>query len=747
MFTFPDAKGKRRTSAGGLADNARMHPLPETCGEYLATAARGLEPLLVHELEALGATSVRERGGGVSFSADRATLYRVLLGTRLASRVLMPLARVEALSADRLYEVGCGIDWPALFPATASFAIDVAGRSAALTHTHFAALRLKDAVVDVFRERVGERPNIDTDAPALRLHLHLRRDTAQISLDISNGSLHRRGYRRQAREAPLKETLAAAMLLRADWPRRAEAGQPLVDPFCGSGTLVIEAALMATQTAPGLLRGADFPSPGWSGHDAEAWAAALATARAACRPWQGPPLIGSDRDPEAITVARANAERAGMARWLRFEQADALTRPPPAGEGLLIGNPPYGERIGGEAELVKLYSLFGARLRSHWAGWRVVLLTSGEELPPRLGLRADARHALFNGALPCALLQFDIAAMREGAATEPAADFANRLRKNLRHLGKWARRSGVSCYRLYDADLPEYAIAVDQYLSIAGELHLHVQEYAAPGSVDAARAEARLRGALAALVEVTGVAPDRLHYKLRRAQKGTAQYERQADTGHVFAVEEHGCRLRVNLDDYLDSGLFLDHRPLRLRLQREAAGARMLNLFCYTGAGSVHAARGGARQTVSVDMSNTYLAWARENFAANGVAARVQGEREPIAARGHSLVRADCMQWLTSAARRPERFDLIFCDPPTFSNSKKMEDVFDVQRDHVALIRDSAALLAEGGVLYFSTNRRGFKLDAGALAGLQVQDITAQTLDEDFRRPRPAHRAFRIVRG
>jgi 23S rRNA (guanine2445-N2)-methyltransferase / 23S rRNA (guanine2069-N7)-methyltransferase len=714
---------------------------------YFATAARGLEPLLTRELESLGATALAERNGGVDFQADLPKLYRVLLGTRLASRLLLPLKRVEALSSDALYEAALTLPWPEIFPADARFAIDVAGHSPAITHTHFAALRLKDAVVDVFRERTGGRPDIDTDAPDIRLHLHLRRDAAQISLDISNGSLHRRGYRTQSREAPLKETLAAALLMRAGWPKHAAAGEAFIDPFCGSGTLVIEAAMMATSTAPGLLRGR-FASPRWRAHEPELWAEVLEDVRAACKPWQGPPLIGSDSDAAAIPVAEANAARAGMSQWLRFEHADALTRSAPAASGLMVTNPPYGERLGSEADLIKLYSLFGPRLREAWGGWNVALLTGREDLGPRLGLRAHSRHAFFNGAIPCALLQFDINRRQTDSASPPiqdlAPDFVNRLRKNLRHLGKWARRNGVSCYRIYDADLPDYAVAVDQYLTTDGQTHLHVQEYAAPDSIEPARAEARLRGALAGLVSVTGVPAEALHFKVRRAQKGETQYTRQAETGRFFEVEEHGCRLRVNLDDYLDSGLFLDHRPMRLRLQREAVGKRFLNLFCYTGTASVHAARGGAAQTVSVDLSNTYLEWASENFAANGIHARVLQSYSTERPK-HALVRADCLDWMVKAADQPERYELIFCDPPTFSNSKKMDEVFDIQRDHASLLLAAAKLLAPQGVLYFSTNRRRFKLDTEAMPGLLAEDITAQTLDEDFRRPRPAHRCWRIT--
>jgi 23S rRNA (guanine2445-N2)-methyltransferase / 23S rRNA (guanine2069-N7)-methyltransferase len=358
-------------------------------------------------------------------------------------------------------------------------------------------------------------------------------------------------------------------------------------------------------------------------------------------------------------------------------------------------------------------------------------------------------YSLYNGDLPCKLLLLAIpAAPAAEAPPGSGADFANRLRKNLKHLGKWAKRSGVTCYRVYDADLPDYAIAVDLYLT--DSLHLHVQEYAAPKTIDPVHAERRLREALATLQQVFEVPVSHIHFKVRSPQKGATQYARQTERDTRQQVDEQGCRLWVDLDSYLDTGLFLDHRPLRRRLQVECAHKRFLNLFCYTGTASVHAARGGAAATVSVDLSANYLEWARENLQLNGFAATVlarRPERGASRARAaHTLVQADCLAWLReqAAEKAPPRFDLILCDPPTFSNSKRMEGTLDVQRDHVELILNAVRLLSPGGTLYFSTNRRRFKLDHEALADLAIADITAQTLDEDFKRPPPPHRCWTI---
>lgn len=724
-----------------------------------ATCPRGLEPLLVTELLALGAVEARERSGGVACSGPRELAYRACLWSRLASRVLLPLKSFELHSADDLYAGARTVDWPELFAPESTFSIAVAGRSPAVAHTHYAGLKVKDAIADVFRERCGRRPDVNTDAPDVRIHVHIDRAQATVSLDLSGESLHRRGYRGGTGEAPLKENLACAILLRAGWPEIASRGGALLDPLCGSGTFLIEGAWMAADIAPGLMR-QGFGFEHWLDHVPKLWTELKREAQS--RRDLGlknlPALRGRDLDARVLNFARKNALNAGLGQAIEWQAGDLLdARPFGEVPGLVVTNPPYGERLAAEGEVIKLYSLLGATLKTHFPGWRAAVFTSRPDLGPRIGLRADALHSFYNGDLPCKLLQFNIAAPLPDAPPAGGGEFANRLAKNRKHLGKWTRRSGVSCYRVYDADLPDYALAVDVYETIAGQTHLHVQEYAAPKSVDPVKAEKRLREALAQLQAAYELPAARLHFKQRSVQRGTAQYEKQGEQLNVLEVDELGCTLLVNLDDYLDTGLFLDHRPLRLRLRKEAAGKRVLNLFCYTGAASVQAAMGGAVSTTSVDLSNTYLQWAGRNLSRNGFQSQTR-ERDPRPASGpwrakaaaavrpapHSLVRADCMAWLRDAAQGAARYDLIFCDPPTFSNSKKLTDVFDVERDHPELIGLCAQLLAPGGVLYFSTNKRKFKLDPAAVEHLDCEDITAQTLDEDFRRPPPAHRAWRI---
>jgi 23S rRNA (guanine2445-N2)-methyltransferase / 23S rRNA (guanine2069-N7)-methyltransferase len=717
------------------------------------TCPRGVEALLAAELAPLGLEALQPQRGGVAAQATREAAYRACLWSRLATRVLMPLRRFEAADADALYAAAREIVWSDLFAATSSFAIEVAGRSVGITHTHYAGLKVKDAIADHFRDSGQPRPNVDTERPDIRIHLHLEREHATLSLDLAGDSLHRRGYRRDGVEAPLKENLAAAILQQAGWSQTAAQQMPLLDPMCGSGTLLIEAAWIATDIAPGLLR-KRWGFEHWLDHQPALWQrlrSEAITRRQAGLVQLRPPISGCDLDPRAVDAARDNASRAGVGDCITVGSGDALqVTPPDERPGLIVCNPPYGERLGAEADLIKLYSLLGVHLKQHFGGWRAAVFTARPDLGQRLGLSADRIDAFWNGAIACKLLQFEI---RRPSHPPPFAgegrgggDFANRLRKNLKHLGKWARRSEVSNYRVYDADLPDYALAIDLYAT--PELHAHVQEYAAPKTIEPARAEARLREGLAQLQQVLELPAAHIHYKLRQSQKGDAQYTRQNQTGRFHTVVEHGCRLQVNFDDYLDTGLFLDHRPMRLRLQREARGRRVLNLFCYTGAASVHAAVGGARQTLSLDLSNTYLEWAQRNLLLNDIHARLY-ERPPASGERlapHALLRSDVRQWLTDENRlsQPAQFDLIFCDPPTFSNSKKMDGTLDIQRDHAELIRHCLGLLAPGGTLYFSTNRRGFKLDAALAERAQVEDVTAQTLDEDFKRPPPAHRCWAL---
>jgi 23S rRNA (guanine2445-N2)-methyltransferase / 23S rRNA (guanine2069-N7)-methyltransferase len=707
--------------------------------KFTATAAQGFGDLLASELATLGAIEIRNNGARLSFKGDHATLYRVLLGSRLASRILLPITRVAANDGDTLYREIRAIHWERYFRPHATFAVDAsAGRDAAIHHSHYAALRVKDAIADYFADRFGSRPDVVTDRPDLRIHIELHGSNAHLGLDLSGESLHRRGYRREAGAAPIKESLAAAMLLLAEWPQRASAGSALLDPFCGSGTLLIEAALMAAEIAPGITRDY-FGLSGWKRHDENLWQsirlAAIAERAAAIS--RLPPIIGYDSDPTAIAAARTNIAAAGLGDAITLACHDFGARDwplPSSTNGLLITNPPYGARLGDEASLLPLYRLLGERL-AQMGGWQLALFSTNPTLGAAIGRPPFQRVALKNGPLEGELLRFaapdsaTLAAQKSGSTM-----FGNRLQKNLRQLERWRKQESISAFRAYDADMPEYAVAIDCYDCEDGRW-LHVQEYQAPASIDPLKAQQRLESAVDALPAIFGLTRDRIILKRRERQRGKAQYQRHASEGAFHIVHEGGCRLWVNFHDYLDTGLFLDHRPLRRHLGKIAAGRHLLNLFCYTGSATIHAAVGGAASTTSVDLSATYLDWLESNLELNGLA----DDR-------HTTLQADILPWLEEADRAGAHYDIIFLDPPTFSNSKRMSTTLDIQRDHVTLIRAAAALLAPQGELYFSNNYRRFKLDTAALADLQCDDITRQTLDADFQRTPAPHHCWRITR-
>lgn len=723
--------------------------------EFFITCPKGIEGLLLDELRALGADAARETVAGVYAEGDLELGYRICLWSRLANRVLLILERFPASDAQGLYDGVARVQWADHLEPDGSLAVDFTGQLAGVDNTHFGALRVKDAIVDRLRTPAGVRPSVDKVSPHLRVNVHCRNGEVQLALDLSGNSLHQRGYRLQQGAAPLKENLAAAVLIRANWPALAAQGAALADPMCGSGTFLVEAGLMAADIAPNLHR-QHWGFSHWLQHVPALWQRLHAQAQQRAEAGLArPPLWirGYEADPRLLQPLRNNIQRAGLGEWIKVYQGELATfapNPDRGQTGLIVCNPPYGERLGDTASLVYLYQKLGDVLRTQCTGWQAAIFTGNPELGRRMGIRSHKQYSLFNGALPCKLLMMELQPERyiTGAAPRPAEReegrevvapvesgarlsesaqmFANRLKKNLKTLGKWARQQNISCYRLYDADMPEFAVAIDLYGDWA-----HVQEYAAPASISEDKAQARLQDVLVALPQVLSIPASQVVLKQRQRQTGKQQYQRMDRRGEFMTVTEGQVKLLVNLTDYLDTGLFLDHRPIRLRIAEEARGKRFLNLFCYTASASVHAAVGGARKTTSVDLSKTYLDWARRNLSLNGLSDL------------HQLVQDDVMKWLEQD--RGE-YDLIFIDPPTFSNSKRLDDVFDVQRDHVQLLDMAMARLAPGGVLYFSNNFRRFRLDPALEEKYQVQDISAQTLDKDFQRNTRIHRTWRLSR-
>ncbi|MBN3217593.1 bifunctional 23S rRNA (guanine(2069)-N(7))-methyltransferase RlmK/23S rRNA (guanine(2445)-N(2))-methyltransferase RlmL [Pectobacterium polaris] len=694
-----------------------------------ASTARGLEELLKSELESLGAQSCAVVQGGVHFEGDNRLLYQSLLWSRLASRILLPLNEFKVHSDLDLYLGVQAIDWSTIFSIDKTFAVHFTGTNEDIRNSQYGALKVKDAIVDSFTRKTGQRPDVAKQQPDIRVNVFLQRDMASVSLDLSGDGLHQRGYRDLAGLAPLKENLAAAIVLRSGWQN----GTPLIDPMCGSGTLLIEAAMIASDRAPGLHR-THWGFNAWLKHDAELWREV--TTEAQQRASQGlqtttSRFFGSDNDRRVIEIAKSNARRAGVAELISFDVRDAaqLKNPLPEGpKGTVVSNPPYGERLESEPALIALHNMLGRKMKSDFGGWQLSLFSASPELLSCLQLRAERQFKAKNGPLDCVQKNYQLAETQGESAGQIAEDFANRLRKNLRKLEKWAKQQGIECYRIYDADLPEYNVAVDRYGS-----WVVVQEYAPPKTIDAQKARQRLFDVINATLSVLELPSNRLVLKTRERQKGKNQYEKLAQKGDFLLMEEFGAKLWVNLTDYLDTGLFLDHRIARKMLGEMSRGKDFLNLFAYTGTASVHAGLGGARSTTTVDMSRTYLEWAEKNLRVNG-----------LTGRQHRLIQADCLSWLHNGH---EQFDVIFIDPPTFSNSKRMEESFDVQRDHLALMKDLKRLLRRGGTIMFSNNKRGFQMDTAGLTalGLNAKEITAQTQSQDFARNRQIHNCWLLT--
>ena len=709
---------------------------------WLATCPKGMEQLLADELEAIGASEIKQTVAAVHFQGSLQVAYKACLWSRLANRILMPLLSFKLNSTDDLYTNSVEIPWEEHLTEDNSIAIDFIGTSKHIDNSMYGAQLLKDAVVDRIRRVAGGRPNVDAKSPDIRIQARQHKGQVVVSLDISGDSLHRRGYRTGQGSAPLKENLAAALLMRAGWADIAKQGGALIDPMCGSGTFLIEAAMMAADIAPSINR-ENFGFTHWLQHDQELWGSVIADAEQRKEVGLAAfsnDIRGYDGNSRILEVTVANIENAGLDEHIRIahkplDQFGKAT----ADNGLLITNPPYGDRMGEEEQLVPLYQKLGTVLQKNFVQWRAAVYTGNLDLARELDLSPTKQYSLFNGSIPCKLLVFDnmqskseqiAERLSKPAPVQPLSEEAkmlfNRLQKNQKRLKGWLKKSAISCYRLYDADIPEYAAAIDIY-----EQRIYVQEYTAPSTIEAHVAKKRFDTIKRAVKEFAGDRFEKVYYKERRRQKGDSQYQRLNDeSSESIVVNEGRARFEVNLSDYLDTGLFLDHRPVRAMLGELCQGKSLLNLFCYTASATVQAALAGAKSSLSIDMSNTYLDWAQRNFELNS-----------LSSAKHQLLRADCLKWLEEDS---QSFDVIFLDPPTFSNSKKMESVLDVQRDHPELIRQAVTKLNPEGTLVFSNNFRKFKLDELISRQFSCENITQQTLDNDFERNPRIHNVWII---
>jgi 23S rRNA (guanine2445-N2)-methyltransferase / 23S rRNA (guanine2069-N7)-methyltransferase len=734
--------------------------------ELIATAAAGTEAIVKRELAALGYTARTVTPGRLLFRGDAAAICRTNLWLRVAERILIRVASFPAADFDALFEGTLALPWELWLPHDAEFPVQGRSHRSQLSSVPACQRSVKRAIV----ERLLKAHRVETlpETGALfSIEIILRDDIATLTLDTTGVGLHKRGYRPLVGEAQLRETLAAAMVQLSFW----RPGRVLADPFCGTGTIPIEAALMGRNIAPGLRR--EFACESWPTFEAEHWRLIREEARDSVGPALSERLLAYDIDAETLSLARYHATQAGVADDIHWQQRPFSELRAKAEFGCIITNPPYGERMGDDREIVELYRSFPLVLR-RLPTWSHYILSARPDLEELVGQRADRRRKLYNGSIECTYYQFhgprpprelgerssepdDGVELQAGDASiestlveEPPSDrsarmspasaavdrapafgglqtsaarqaeeFANRLRNRARHFRRWPTKRGIACFRLYERDVPDVPLVVDRY-----EDALHISEFARPHDRSPAQHADWLDLMARTASKVLEVPRDRVFLKFRDRQRGVEQYQRVDDRGARFVVHEGGLKFIVNLSDYVDTGLFLDHRNTRQMVRDRASGKRFLNLFGYTGSFTVYAAAGGAAETTTVDKSSTYTDWARKNLELNG-----------FSGPAHNVVRSDIQSFL-DGLRPNEQWDLAVVDPPTFSNIKGVEVDWDVQRDHAALLQRLALHIVPSGAVFFSTNFRRFKLEEAALGDYTIRDITRQTIPEDFRNER-----------
>ena len=749
--------------------------------EFFATCPKGFEKLLAQELDGLRIKKVRPLGGQVAFYGSLADAYRVCLWSRLTSRVILVLDRVGAATSDALYEDLSHIAWEDHIGPHATIAVSAHGTNDQLRNTNFIAVRTKDAIVDRLQAKRGSRPMVNTLAPDVTIVVRVSRNRATVGIDLAGEALFKRsltGGRGPAREfAPLRLDYAAALLyLQA----QTAASAPLFSPdaplpallFPGAGALVQEAAGMALDVAPGILR-ARWGMTGWAGHDDDAWQDLLAEAdeRAEKGQERQVTLYAVDPRPKAKEAVLYMLRAGGLKADVQFLPASELLKHAEHFTGVVAD-------LSWTKEEPTLQSSAYATL-GLFAGQASTLLTSDTNTDTVLRATPSQTLSVYVGnsiatmrCYPAAIAEeveagsSDVTASNSESTSVPAGptvmvnnqpvsvlvpasdQFAARLAKVAKQRAKWARKNDVSCYRVYDADLPDYAVSIDIYKGATKPTTwLQISEYAASKEIDPDLAKRRLLDVLALAPRILGVPSSNVNLRTRTRAKGGSQYSDEGSAAdnsrkEMLLIDEGGLLFEVNFASRLDCGIFLDHRDTRAEireLMKSAGPAKsFLNLFAYTGTATCYAADGGALHSTTVDLSKPSLEWAKRNMKRNGF----DGEE-------HEFVQADVLSWITKMRHTKNRWNVIFCDVPTFSNSSRMkQSSFDVQRDHAELIIGISRLLTRGGVAIFSCNLRAFKPDVEKIqrAGVVIEDITSESIPKDFSRNQKIHHAYKILR-
>lgn len=750
--------------------------------EFYATCPAGFEKLLAQELAGLGAGDVRPLKGQVSFTGTAEDAYRACLWSAIASRIVLVLGRFPASSSDELYEGVLDLPWEDHIGTAATLEIEAHGTNAQIRNTKFLALRTKDAISDRLLARRGIRPQTDTLSPDVRAAIRLGRNRASIGIDLTGEPLFRRGYAQVRSQrsplAPLRPDYAAAMLEAGGWFRAVRHEDPAAAIlFSGAGTLGVEAARTALDRAPGLLR-PRWGFTGWLGHEETAWARLADEAQQRAAAKQGAPvtLLAADMRAGAAASLSQMLRAAGMPE-VEPRTAD-LRRNPESFFSALGGLQELScfidlswLRPDSMAEEAEALSLAGRCASCLATGTPISALAAGDALDAALGTEPETQESLIVGTEEASLRTYQMGEAPERFEIEvqgtklpvllAASDqFAKRLQKVARLRAKWAKREGIGCYRIYDADLPDYVVSIELYEGAGTPGRwLQISEYAAPKDIDPALARKRLLDVLTLAPRILKVAPADTYLKVRTRAKGGSQYADEASRGAfspkrgprrdgsvplpkgAHLIEEGGLVFEVNFSNRLDCGIFLDHRDTRSMIRELAKGTqgskRFLNLFAYTGTATCYAADGGMRHTTTVDMSRPSLEWARRNMERNG-----------FCGPEHEYVQADILSWVQDQRHSRNRWDLIFCDVPTFSNSSRMHGSWDVQRDHAELLITVSRLLTQNGICVFSCNLRSFRPDEETLAkaGVEIEDITAKTIPEDFARNPKIHHCYLVKR-
>lgn len=739
-----------------------------------AACAFGLEAIVKRELISLGFDPRVEQPGRISFDGDWNSVAIANVWLRTADRILIEVQKFQAADFDTLYDTVKAFDWSKLLPPDAHFPVTGRSRLSQLTSVPAVQRSVKRAVVESLKH-FHQTDVLPEDGPTYKIDVALLKDEATLTIDTTGPSLHKRGYRKLTGSAPLKETLAAALVILSVWnPERV-----LLDPFCGTGTIPIEAALIGLNIAPGLNR--DFSFCHWPNIPASVLSHVKRDAVSAqCRD-RNLTIMGTDIDSDALEMARFHARKAGVENQIHFQQKAFEDFRSKREYGCVVTNPPYGERLEDTEDLLPLYQSIPMVLQ-RVPTWSLFLLTNMPRFEGIVQRTANRRRKLFNGRIECTYFQFlgprppksqsrqahsqnqpsnipkeiNAAAPTEklepqqGGPKPPArrkADpekappvfgglrdqdrqqaelFRNRLVKRARHLRRWPTRRNINCFRLYERDIPEIPLVVDRY----GD-SLHITRYDRPHDRDLARDAAWLELMQKTAAATLEIPIHKVFVKHRHQER--QQHSKVDSRKRMNEVQEGDLKFLVNLSDYIDTGLFLDHRNLRRMVREQAAGKDFLNLFAYTGSFTVNAASGDAQSTTTVDLSKNYLDWAQENLKLNGL----DGPQ-------HQFIAQDTIQFLKLIASDPQRrYDLAVVDPPTFSNSKRTESDWDVQQQHVELLNLTQQVMRPGGVVFFSTNYRRFKLEASQLRGLDYREISKQTVPEDFRNKR-IHRCWQM---